>query len=128
MEFNFDALLQDGCARSIALRVLAEPEPGIKAQATRALHAALGEGRVSVDRSVRLDDPGGLPGRPVRPELVPPRLLDKRSVHTEIGRAVLLHALAHIEFNAINLALDAVWRFDGMPEAYYGEWLRVAAE
>jgi uncharacterized ferritin-like protein (DUF455 family) len=41
---------------------------------------------------------------------------------------VLIHALAHIEFNAINLALDAVWRFAGMPKAYYEDWLRVAAE
>ena len=44
------------------------------------------------------------------------------------GRAVLLHALAHIEFNAINLALDALWRFDGMPDAYYADWLQVAGE
>jgi uncharacterized ferritin-like protein (DUF455 family) len=41
---------------------------------------------------------------------------------------VLIHAIAHIEFNAINLALDAIWRFDGMPPAYYHDWLRVAAE
>ena len=39
-----------------------------------------------------------------------------------------MHSIAHIEFNAINLALDAVWRFVGMPEAYYRDWLRVAAE
>lgn len=39
-----------------------------------------------------------------------------------------MHAIAHIEFNAINLALDAIWRFDGMPPAYYHDWLRVAAE
>ena len=44
------------------------------------------------------------------------------------GRAVLLHAIAHIEFNAINLALDALWRFDGMPRQFYLDWLRVAAE
>lgn len=41
---------------------------------------------------------------------------------------MLIHAIAHIEFNAINLALDAVWRFDGMPEQYYRDWLLVAAE
>ena len=49
------------------------------------------------------------------------------TLHPE-GRAALLHAVAHIEFNAINLALDAVWRFAGLPEAYYRDWLRVAAE
>lgn len=52
----------------------------------------------------------------------------RRSPATPEGRAVLLHAIAHIEFNAINLALDAIWRFDGMPGAYYLDWLRVAAE
>lgn len=41
---------------------------------------------------------------------------------------MLLHAIAHIEFNAINLALDAVWRFGGMPRDYYLDWMRVAAE
>ena len=49
-------------------------------------------------------------------------------MNTIEGRAALIHALAHIEFNAINLALDAAWRFDTMPEAYVGDWLKVAAE
>ncbi len=44
------------------------------------------------------------------------------------GRASLLHSLAHIEFNAINLALDAIWRFPDMPEQYYADWLKVAKE
>jgi uncharacterized ferritin-like protein (DUF455 family) len=52
----------------------------------------------------------------------------RRSVHSPAGRAALLHAVAHIEFNAINLALDAVWRFAGLPESFYRDWLRVAAE
>jgi uncharacterized ferritin-like protein (DUF455 family) len=81
-----------------------------------------------IDPLRSIPEPSGLPGRPDIPELVAPRLLVKRSVHTDIGRAVLLHALAHIEFNAINLALDAVWRFEGMPERYYHDWLGVAAE
>ena len=68
------------------------------------------------------------PGRPEKPPLVHPRRLTRRSVHTLQGRAALLHAIAHIEFNAINLALDAVYRFRDMPREYYGDWLRVAAE
>jgi uncharacterized ferritin-like protein (DUF455 family) len=44
------------------------------------------------------------------------------------GRLVFMHAVAHIEFNAINLALDAVHRFRDMPDAYYADWLQVAAE
>jgi len=49
-------------------------------------------------------------------------------MNTPEGRAVLIHALAHIEFNAINLALDAIWRFTSMPDEYYAAWLRVADE
>ena len=67
-------------------------------------------------------------GRPNKPELVAPGQLKRRSLHTEAGRAVLLHALAHIEFNAINLALDIVWRFTDMPTAFYQDWLKVARE
>ena len=73
-------------------------------------------------------DPIGSPGRPQKPHLVHPRAVAKRSVHTNNGRIILAHALAHIEFNAINLALDAVYRFRGMPEAYYTDWIKVAAE
>lgn len=69
-----------------------------------------------------------VPGIPDKPELVSPRTLEKRSMKTLEGRVALVHALAHIEFNAINLALDAIWRFNEMPEAYYLDWLKVAAE
>src|SRR5690606_19452533 len=69
-----------------------------------------------------------LPGRPVQPQLVAPSQVRQRSVHTLEGRAALLHALAHIEFNAINLALDAVWRYPGLPDPFYLDWLRVARE
>lgn len=72
--------------------------------------------------------PADLPGRPARPELLAHHAVARRSPATLAGRAVLLHAIAHIEFNAINLALDAVWRFSGMPRAFYDDWMRVAAE
>lgn len=68
------------------------------------------------------------PGRPAKPVLVSPFEVERRSAHTREGRAALIHALAHIEFNAINLALDAVYRFRGLPRDYYGDWLQVAAE
>lgn len=73
-------------------------------------------------------EPGGLPGRPAVPVLVPPSEVPQRSMATREGHAALLHALAHIEFNAVNLALDILWRFAGMPEAFYRDWLRVARE
>ncbi|XZG68729.1 ferritin-like domain-containing protein [Chitinibacteraceae bacterium HSL-7] len=69
-----------------------------------------------------------VPGRPALPVLVRPDQLVMRDVATDEGRAALLHAIAHIEFNAINLALDAIYRFDGMPERFYLDWLQVAVE
>lgn len=67
-------------------------------------------------------------GRPDRPALVPPRKLPKRSLVTPKGHAALIHSIAHIEFNAINLAWDAVYRFRDMPRQYYDDWVRVADE
>lgn len=69
-----------------------------------------------------------IPGRPSAPHLVPPNKVPKRGISTPEGKAALVHAIAHIEFNAINLALDALYRFQDMPEKYYRDWLKVAAE
>ena len=69
-----------------------------------------------------------IPGRPLKPTLVSPLQLPNRSMRTVEGRAALIHALAHIEFNAVNLALDAIWRFECLPEKYYIDWLKVAIE
>ena len=68
------------------------------------------------------------PGRPAKPILVGPKEVPKRSAYTAQGHAALVHSIAHIEFNAINLALDAVWRFAHLPQSYYRDWLRVAHE
>ena len=67
-------------------------------------------------------------GHPEQPELVHPRNLPKRSLATDEGRLALIHAVTHIEFNAINLACDAVWRFRELPDDYYSDWIQVAAE
>jgi len=69
-----------------------------------------------------------VPGRPPVPKLVNARNVPKRSLSTDQGRKVLLHSIAHIEFNAINLALDAAYRFRQMPDDYVTDWLHVAAE
>lgn len=69
-----------------------------------------------------------VPGRPEAPALVPPRAVPHRGLGSAHGRAALIHAVAHIEFNAINLALDAALRFAGMPPAYYRDWLGVATD
>ncbi len=70
------------------------------------------------------------PGRPEKPELVPPRMMEKRSLHTLKGRIALLHAIAHIELNAVDLALDIVARFatGPVPNSFFDGWMQVAFE
>ncbi|WP_157014959.1 ferritin-like domain-containing protein [Mesorhizobium xinjiangense] len=70
------------------------------------------------------------PGRPDKPVLVDPRHVAKRSLHTQEGRIALMHALAHIELNAIDLALDIVARFcdERPPQTFFDGWLQVAFE
>ncbi|WP_322043274.1 ferritin-like domain-containing protein [Paraburkholderia sp. J67] len=118
--------------RAAALDALRECDPLAKTAAVSALQTltleAASRGEAHWDAARVLPAPADLPGRPARPELVEPRSLQRRSMSTPQGRVVLLHALAHIEFNAINLALDAVWRFPDMPDAFYADWLKVAAE
>ncbi|MGJ7917067.1 ferritin-like domain-containing protein [Massilia sp. LXY-6] len=114
--------------RAGALISLLETDPRRKCEGVAALARAHAAGTLPVDPAAVLEPGGTIPGRPDKPELVPPRLVGRRSMATPEGRAMLVHALAHIEFNAINLALDAVWRFPGMPPAYYADWLRVAKE
>ena len=101
--------------------------PVDKAACTEVLYQRWISGEVATDVSPR-PERINVPGRPFKPDLVHPSRVPKRSVHTRQGLLSLAHAIAHIEFNAINLALDAVYRFRGMPEAYYTDWLRVAAE
>lgn len=73
-------------------------------------------------------DPVTTPGRPAKPTLVSPRDVARRNLATQEGRIALIHAIAHIEFNAINLALDAIYRFQEMPLDYYKDWMSVAFE
>lgn len=70
------------------------------------------------------------PGRPEKPELIPPKHMKKRSLHTLKGRIALLHALAHIELNAVDLALDIVARFttERVPHSFFDGWMQVAFE
>lgn len=109
--------------REQALAALAASDPEAKMAAVDSICDAAEMGVDAV-----LAAPQGLPGRPARPELVAPSRVAQRSVQTPEGRAALVHALAHIEFNAVNLALDAVWRYAGMPLQFYRDWLRVARE
>ncbi len=112
--------------REAALHVLRMPDPQAKAAHARELYPQLDMD--AIDPGAIIEDPLDLPGRPARPRLVPPKEVPARSPYTIEGRAALLHAIAHIEFNAINLALDAAWRFAGMPREFYRDWLQVASE
>lgn len=117
-----------GELRAQAIGCLVEPSPSRKVAAVSALASAWRDGALSLHENAELEARAPVPGRPECPELVAPRLVGRRSMATVEGRAMLIHALAHIEFNAMNLALDALWRFPGMPPEYYADWLRVAAE
>lgn len=87
---------------------------------------AFARGELSSDGELDGPEPIRMPGRPATPKLVHPRDLPKRGLGSIQGRAAFIHAVAHIEFNAIDLAWDAVYRFRGMPAEYYADWVSVA--
>jgi uncharacterized ferritin-like protein (DUF455 family) len=101
-------------------------DPAEKLRLTRATWAAVLAGTLLTDPDSPSPEPIGAPGRPARPALVSARQVPQRGLGSSEGRAALVHAIAHIEFNAINLAWDAVYRFRGMPAAYYHDWASCA--
>lgn len=110
--------------RATALAALQISEPQAKCAAVLALPCQLAD----VDPNANFAEPLKLPCRPERPELVASLKTPQISVHTAKGRASLLHALAHIELNAIDLALDIIWRFPLQPAQFYLDWAIVAQE
>jgi len=107
--------------------VLLEENPQQKSDAVDKLYQRWCSGKLirSPDLAIL---PIEVPGRPDLPRLVDPRRLSRRSTSTDAGRIGLLHAIAHIEFNAINIALDAAYRFRQMPDRFVTDWLLVASE
>lgn len=110
--------------RHLALEAIQECNPFKKVELTRQIRSS----HSSLNTSVLINEPSGLPGRPSAPELVPYTKIKQFSMTTPQGKAALVHSIAHIELNAIDLALDIIWRFDGMPEEFYFDWLKVAEE
>lgn len=110
----------DAATRRTWHAALVETDPLCKCTRVAALQCAMAESAPV--------DPRPIPGRPARPLLIHPHDVPQRALGSVEGRAALVHAIAHIEFNAINLALDAGWRFDAMPDAYYADWLSVAQD
>lgn len=116
------------CLRRQALDALLLPDPCSKVTAVESINL---EGDYFIDTEAdyqAIAARAPIPGRPVKPALVDPKTVGMRSVQTPEGRAILLHAIAHIEFNAINLHLDIVWRFPHQSEAFYIDWINVAKE
>lgn len=114
--------------RSHALQALCLAHPRDKVDAVQSLWKKSPSWVLDPTQCIVLPPGDVLPGRPVLPRLVPPKQVVTRSPFTPQGLAGLIHAVCHIEFNAINLALDAVWRFDNMPENFYTDWMQVAFE
>lgn len=111
---------------ALARACLVATDPAEKVALTRDAAARCARGQCAVPAAAL---PLALaPGRPARPLLVHHSALAPRKLGSPEGRAAFLHALAHIEFNAINLAWDAVCRFRGLPAEFYRDWARVAGE
>lgn len=110
-----------------ARNVLLAAEPYAKVRAARAAARDWRLGRLSHGLDARMPD---RPARPVRPELLPPNRMPKRGrMGSDASRVAMIHALAHIEFVAIDLAFDLIGRFAGQfPPAFVDEWMRVGAD
>lgn len=100
--------------------------PDDKVALTHAAAAAFTRGELAIEADAPPPAPIRMPGRPPRPRLVHPRDLPRRGLGSDDGRAAFVHAIAHIELNAIDLAWDAVYRFRGLPDAFYADWVGVA--
>lgn len=111
-----------------ALACLQAVDVNQKLSQVAALNGAWQQGEITRDSEGTAVIAIEVPGRPLKPEMVSALLVEKRKLSTLEGRAALIHSLAHIEFNAINLALDAAYRFRNLPHDYYTDWLQVAAE
>lgn len=101
-------------------------DPDTKVALTHAYARRFSAGELPIDPAAPAPAPIRMPGRPDRPCLVHPRSLPRRGFGTTEGRAAFIHAIAHIELNAIDLGWDAVYRFRDLPPDYYADWVRVA--
>ena len=88
---------------------------------------AMSSGNMSFDTYIDKNE-YSKPGRPSKPVLIDPKDVPRRNLQTLEGRAAMAHSFAHIEFNAINLAWDLIYRFQNMSEEFYFDWVKVAGE
>jgi uncharacterized ferritin-like protein (DUF455 family) len=102
--------------------------PAEKVALTQHYAAAFVRGELAIPADAPSPEPIRMPGRPPRPRLVPARELPQRGLGSVEGRAAFIHAIAHIELNAIDLAWDAAYRFRGLPPRFYADWVGVASD
>lgn len=114
--------------RAQCLKTLATNGLNEKLNQIQALYESFKSHDLTIDSKVDIQHSCHLPGAPLKPHIVPPRLVEKRSASSEHGKLIFIHALAHIEFSAINLALDIIWRFKDLPDQFYVDWLQIAYE
>jgi len=114
--------------RAQCLKALAAQDLNQKLNQVQAIYESFKSQQLKIDSKTDIKHTFHLPGAPSKPDIVAPRLVEKRSTSTQHGKLIFIHALAHIEFSAINLALDIIWRFKNLPEQFYSHWLQIAYE
>ena len=114
--------------RAQCLKALAANDLNQKLNQVQAIYESFKSHQIKIDSKADIKHTHHLPGAPSKPDIVPPRLVEKRSASTQHGKLIFIHALAHIEFSAINLALDIIWRFKNLPEQFYSDWIQIAYE
>jgi len=114
--------------RAHCLKTLATSDLNQKLNQVKVIYESFKSHQMTIDSKADIQHTYHLPGAPFTPQIVPPRLVEKRSASTEHGKLIFVHALAHIEFSAINLALDIIWRFKDLPDQFYSDWLQIAYE
>ena len=115
--------LRAHCLKALAINDLNE-----KLNQVKVIYESFRSHLMTIDSKADIQHPYHLPGAPLTPQIVAPRLVEKRSTSSEQGKLIFVHALAHIEFSAINLALDIIWRFKDLPDQFYSDWLQIAYE
>ena len=119
-----------GSLAAAARFIVLTPDTALKVRLAKATAKAWFGGRLSLGNlSSRLDMPDR-PGRPPVPLLLPPREMPKRTTGGLKGRIALLHSLAHIELNAVDMTWDLIGRFvrAPVPAAFFDDWVQVGLE
>ena len=114
--------------RAHCLKALASTDLNKKLNQVKVIYESFRSHLMTIDSKADIQHTYHLPGAPLTPQIVAPRLVEKRSTSSEQGKLIFVHALAHIEFSAINLALDIIWRFKDLPDQFYSDWLQIAYE